>query len=129
MVVDFLSRLNVGSESMPIEDSFPDEYIFSISVHSLLYVDIANHVATGKISQHLSYNKKRRIIQQSARYSWLEGNPYHTRPNHQIRRCVREDEIFYILRSCHEKPCRGHFVDKGTGYKVFSTGNYWPTIL
>eukprot|EP00253_Pinus_taeda_P006866 PITA_06866 len=46
-----------------------------------------------------------------------------------IRRCVREDEIFDILKSCHDRPCGGHFVDRRTGHKVLQIGYYWPTIF
>lgn len=42
---------------------------------------------------------------------------------------MREDEIFYIPKYCHEGPCGGNFVDKRIGYKVLSTGYYWPTIF
>ena len=47
----------------------------------------------------------------------------------QIRRCVREDEIFDILKACHDGPCGEHFTDRRTGYKVLQTGYYWPTIF
>eukprot|EP00253_Pinus_taeda_P033683 PITA_33683 len=47
----------------------------------------------------------------------------------QIRRCIREDEIFDILKACHEGPCRGHFAEKRTSHKVLQIGYYWPTIF
>jgi hypothetical protein len=46
-----------------------------------------------------------------------------------IRRCVREDEVHEILKSCHDGPCGGHFADKRTGYKALHQGYYWPTIF
>ena len=46
-----------------------------------------------------------------------------------IRRCVREDEIFDILKACHDGPCVGHFAERRTGHKVLQTGYYWPTIF
>eukprot|EP00253_Pinus_taeda_P016168 PITA_16168 len=45
-----------------------------------------------------------------------------------IRRCVHEDEIFDILKACHDGPCGGHFACRRTGHKVLQTGYYWPTI-
>jgi hypothetical protein len=42
---------------------------------------------------------------------------------------VREDEIFDILKACHDEPCRGKFVDKRTAYKVLNSGYYWPTLF
>eukprot|EP00253_Pinus_taeda_P007255 PITA_07255 len=46
-----------------------------------------------------------------------------------IRRCAQEDEIFDILKPCHDGPCGGHFADCRTGHKVPQTGYYWPTIF
>eukprot|EP00253_Pinus_taeda_P005869 PITA_05869 len=47
----------------------------------------------------------------------------------QIRRCVRQDEIFDILKACHEQPCGGHFADRKTTHNVLHIGYYWPTIF
>ena len=46
-----------------------------------------------------------------------------------IKICVREDEIFDILKACHDGPCDEHFADRRTGHKVLQTGYYWPTIF
>lgn len=40
-----------------------------------------------------------------------------------------EDELFDVLKSFHEEPHGGHFVDKRTGYMVLSTWYYWPAIF
>ena len=129
VVADFLSRLAISDDCTATEDYFPDEYLFSISTHSPWYADITNYLALGKFPHQLSSRERRRIIQQCATYSWIEGNLYHTEPDFQIRRCVREDEVFEILKACHEEPCRGHFANKRTGHKVLSIGYYWPTIF
>eukprot|EP00253_Pinus_taeda_P027832 PITA_27832 len=47
----------------------------------------------------------------------------------QIRRCVRQDKIFDILKACHDQPCGGHFTDRRTAHTVLQTGYYWPTIF
>ena len=46
-----------------------------------------------------------------------------------IRRCVRKDDIFDILKACHDGPCGGNFADRKTGHKVLQIGYYWPTIF
>lgn len=46
-----------------------------------------------------------------------------------IRKCVREDEIFDILKVWHDGPCGEHFADRKTGHKVLQIGYYWPTIF
>eukprot|EP00253_Pinus_taeda_P010463 PITA_10463 len=36
----------------------------------------------------------------------------------EIRRCIREDEIFDILKACHDGPCGGHFAERRTAHKA-----------
>eukprot|EP00253_Pinus_taeda_P029412 PITA_29412 len=129
VVSDFLSRLTIDDICTPNEDTFPNEYLFSISIYSPWYADIANYLAAGKFPQYLSSKEKKKIIQQSATYTWIDGNLYHTGPNFHIKHCVREDEVFDILKAFHEVPCGGHFVGKWIRYKVLSTGYYWLTIF
>eukprot|EP00253_Pinus_taeda_P028690 PITA_28690 len=85
-VADFLSRMPKPVDAAAVEDQFPDEHLFVVSVQT----------------------------------PW---------GNMQIRRCVRQDEIFDILKACHEQPCGGHFADRRTANKVLHAGYYWPTIF
>ena len=77
----------------------------------------------------MSKREKRKIIQQSARYCWVNGHLFYTRLDLEIRICVREDEIFHILKACHDEPCGGHFADRRTGHKALRMGYYWPTLF
>ena len=93
------------------------------------FVDIANYLATGKLPNHLSPPEKHRIIVQSSNYSWVDNDLFRTGPDFIIRRCVREDEMTYILHACHDGPCRGHFSDKRMPYKLLHSGYYWSSIF
>eukprot|EP00253_Pinus_taeda_P033944 PITA_33944 len=55
-VVDFLSRLNHAGEDVPLNDSFPDEHLFSISIKTIWFLDMANYIATGKLPPYFSSN-------------------------------------------------------------------------
>eukprot|EP00253_Pinus_taeda_P023619 PITA_23619 len=112
VVADFLLGLTIDENFIPTEDSFLDEYLFAISTYSLLYADITNYLFAGKFPQYLSSKEKRKIIQQSATYTWIDRNLYQIGPYFQISLCVREDEVFDILKACHEEPCGGNFADK-----------------
>jgi hypothetical protein len=128
VVADFLSRLTVNDDN-PVDDSFLDEYLFAVSAHSPWYTDIANYLVAGNLLSHLSYREKRSIVHQSARYSWIGGYLFNTGADQEIRRCVREDEVYDILKACHDGPCGGHFADKRTSYKIVRMGYYWPSIF
>ena len=68
MFVDFISQLTNNDDNSPIEDSFHDEHLFAVSVHSPWYADIANYLVVGKLPSHLSKGERRRIAQHNARY-------------------------------------------------------------
>jgi hypothetical protein len=33
------------------------------------------------------------------------------------------------MKTYHDEPCGGHFVDKRTGYKALHMGYYWPILF
>ena len=107
VVADFLSRFTNSYDNMLVEYSFPNKHLFAVSAHSPWYADVANYLATGKLPAHLSKREKRKIIQQISRYCWIDGHIFDTGPDLEIRRCVREDEIFSILKVFHDEPCGG----------------------
>ncbi|KAH9329223.1 hypothetical protein KI387_001331, partial [Taxus chinensis] len=46
VVVDFLSRMENNNEEQVVDDSFPDEHLFSISTRTPWYADIANYLVS-----------------------------------------------------------------------------------
>ena len=69
LVEYFLSHIQHDDGAKPIDDTFPDEHIFVVSVQTPWFADIANYIATRKLPNHLSPHKKRRVIVQSSNYS------------------------------------------------------------
>ena len=112
LLLIFLSRFNNNDDILLVEDSFPEKHLFAVSTHSPWYTDVANYLAVGKLPGHLSKRDKRKIIQQSARYYWIDGHLFYIGPDLEIRRCVWEDEVFSIFKACHDEPCGGGFADK-----------------
>eukprot|EP00253_Pinus_taeda_P022646 PITA_22646 len=129
LVADFLSRTPKPIDAAAVEDQFPDEHLFAVAVETPWYADVANYLAVGKLPKHITPNERKQIVQRSTRFSWIGGYLFHTGADMHIRRCVREDEIFDILKGCHDGPCGGHFADRRTGHKVLQIGYYWPIIF
>jgi hypothetical protein len=65
--------LPMKEKSIPMEDTFPDEHLFSLSTNTPWFADIANYLAAGRLPQHLSPKERQRVIRQSTTYSWIEG--------------------------------------------------------
>eukprot|EP00253_Pinus_taeda_P005544 PITA_05544 len=128
-VADFLSRMPKPMDAAAVEDQFPDENLFVVAVKTPWYADVANYLVVGKLPKHLTPNERNQIVQRSARFSWIGGYLFHTGADMHIKRCVCEDEIFDILKACHDGPYGGHFTDRKTGHKVLQIGYYWPTIF
>jgi len=45
-----------------------------------------------------------------------------------MKRCIREDEIFDILKSCHDETCGDHFATKRIKFKILTTGFLLPAL-
>jgi hypothetical protein len=81
------------------------------------------------LTPSLTSKEKKKIIKQSVRYTWIDGDLFYTGYDLIIRRCVRQDDILEILKAFHDEPCGGHFADKRTTYKILNLGYYWPYIF
>jgi len=127
-VANFLSRMPKTADAAAVEDQFLDEHLFVVTVKMPWYADVANYLVVSKLPKHLMVNERKQIVQRITRFSWIEGYLFHTGADMHIRRCVKQDEVFDILKACHDGPCSGHFTDCRTGHKVLQTGYYWPTI-
>jgi hypothetical protein len=66
LVADFLSRIPKTNDSMTVEDQFPDEHLFVVTIKTPWYADVANYLAVGKLPAHLSPRERKLIIQHSA---------------------------------------------------------------
>lgn len=98
-IANFLSRINNIKNDTLVEDTFPNEYPFVVTTQTPWSADIANYLVTRKLPSHFFPREKRKIIQISARYSWITNELYKTGPDLMIKRCVREDEIPEILKA------------------------------
>ena len=61
-IVDFLSRIQNTKEDSPVEDKFPDEYLFAVTTKAPWYADIANYLVTGKLPPHLFPSERRKLF-------------------------------------------------------------------
>jgi len=78
---------------------FTDEKLFAISTNSSWFEDIASYLTTRKFPPHFSPKERRRIVKMSDLYSWIKGDLFYIGPDMIIHRCVREDDMFNILKS------------------------------
>ena len=46
LVENFLSHIQHDNDIKPIDDTFPDEHLFTVSIQTPWFADIANYLAT-----------------------------------------------------------------------------------
>ena len=69
LVPNFLSLIQHEDGTEPVDDTFPNEHVFVVSIQTSWFVDISKYLATKKLPNHLSPTEKRHIIVQSSNYS------------------------------------------------------------
>ena len=129
MVADCLSCIHHEDGTKLVDDTFPDEHLFVVSIQTPWFTNIVNYLATGKLPNHFSPHEKHHIIVHISNYSWVDNDLFRTGLDIIIRRCVREYGMVDILHGCHDGPCGGNFSDKRMTYKLLHSGYYWPRIF
>lgn len=111
-----------------VGDQLPDEHLFSISVLSPRFADIANYLVSAQFPPNFPSKEKSKIFRKSTPFTWIRGNIFKLGPYQILRRCVMEEEVSSILLTCHDGPCGYHFPTKRTTFKVLQACYYWPTL-
>ena len=105
VVAIFLSILTLpASDEEMVDDQLLDEHLFSISVLSPWFSNIANYMVVVRFPPNLSSKEKRKIVRKSFPFTWIGGNHFRLGLDQILRRCVREEEVFDILSACHDRP-------------------------
>jgi hypothetical protein len=72
VVVYFLSRVPGDQEDEPMDDSFPDEHLFVVSVITPWFANIANYLVSGRLPQHFSYREHCALVRKSGPFTWIK---------------------------------------------------------
>ncbi|PIN01467.1 DNA-directed DNA polymerase [Handroanthus impetiginosus] len=118
LVANYLSRLISREDPSPLQDSFPDEHLFSVQKTSPWYTDIVNYLVTKTLPKDLSKAQRDKIKSNAKYYVWDDPYLWKHCSDQIIRRCVSESEIPLILSFCHSYACGGHFGPKRTARKI-----------
>lgn len=110
-----------------MEDAFPDEHLFSISIQSPWFLDIANYLVIGRCP-YFSSKYQKRLIRESSKFEWINGFLFKKCPNHVMRRYVQEIDVYDILKACHDEPGVGNYSTVRTLHKILGVGYFWPTM-
>jgi len=119
-----------GATEIPIDDSFPDDYLYAIEIATTpWYADLVNYLACSVIPSEFSYQKKKKFICDAKHCQWEDPILYKHCADQIVRRCIPEEEIGSILHHRHTREVSGHFGPARTVTKVLQYGFYWPTLF
>ncbi|KAH9750378.1 hypothetical protein KPL71_013853 [Citrus sinensis] len=130
VVADHLSCLDLKfiPESLPLNESFPDEQLMSVNVVPW-FADIVNYLAIGQIPEHWTKQDRTKFLSKVKDFFWDDPYLFKYCADQIIRRCVPDNEIQSVISFCHEQACGGHFSAKKTATKILQCGFYWPTLF
>lgn len=112
-----------------MQDTFPDEHLFSCEIKLPWYTDIVNYLACKVLPQDLNSHQRKKFLHDVKFYLWDEPLLFRRYLDQIIQRCVPENEVRDILYHCHSSPYGGHFGATRTTTKVLQSGFFWPTIF
>nr|GEW68785.1 reverse transcriptase domain-containing protein [Tanacetum cinerariifolium] len=116
-------------ENKDLNENFPLETLGKISSESTSwFADFANFHARNFIVKGMSSQQKKKFFKDVKHYFWDDPYLFWICVDQVIRRSVRGQEAYYILKACHEGPIGGHHGANFTAKKVFDAGFFWPTI-
>ena len=130
VVADHLSRLTNESsiETTPINDSFPDEFLFFINKMPW-YANIVNYLATGEMPCDWSSQDRMKFLTEVRSFYWADPYLFKYCFDQIFRRCVPDDEVSRVIQFCHFEACGGHFSSKKIAAKILQCRFYWPTLF
>ncbi|CAN6566272.1 unnamed protein product [Malus baccata var. baccata] len=133
IVADHLSRLGNAStdeaDSLPLQESFPDEQLLAVTHQVPWYADIANYLASGEIPLEFSYQQRKKFLSTVKHYFWDEPYLFKHCQDQIICRCVPLEEQESILKFAHHYVCGGHFGPRRIAAKILQTGFFWPSLF
>ena len=103
---------------LSMEEIFPNEYFFVVTVKKPCHVDVTHYLEIQKFIAHLLSRENKLIIKCSARFSSIDYYLFHTGSDLQIRSYIKEDKIYDILKAFHDEPYSAKFANQRTGHKV-----------
>ncbi|CAN6581475.1 unnamed protein product [Malus baccata var. baccata] len=130
VVVDHLSRLVNAStdeaDSLPLQESFPDEQLLTVTHQVPWYADIANYLASGEIPSEFNYQQRKKFLSTVKHYFWDEPYIFKHCQDQIIRWCVPLEEQESNFKFAHHYACGGHFGPRRTAAKILQSDFMGP---
>ena len=111
LIVDYLSRLELGEPPEGIPDDLLDADLFLIQVTKSndWYEQMLNYLAEGIFPEGMTKDHMRKLVLRSVTYSVIGGYLYKRGVDHVIKRCIPDSQQAVVLTEAHAGSFGGHF--------------------
>ena len=95
MIADHLSRIEKLTEEegdIEIEEKFPNEQLFQVTIQVPWYADILNYLTRAIMPPEWNYQQKRKLRTYARFYIWHDPSLFRRGEDQIIKRCVPEAE-------------------------------------
>ena len=98
VVANHLSRLTSEfcTDITPINDSFPDEFLFSIFLMPW-YANIVNFLVTGKMPLQWNTQEKKNFLVEVKKFYWEDPYLFKYCPDQNFRGCIPDIEVSSVI--------------------------------
>ncbi|XP_072071636.1 uncharacterized protein [Arachis hypogaea] len=69
------------------------------------------------------------IRREAAKYAIIQGQLFKKGLSQPLLKCLRPDQMEYVLREVHEDCCGHHIGGKALARKLIRAGYYWPSMM
>jgi hypothetical protein len=130
VVADHLSRIVAEQEtdSLPIQDTFPDESILNITTLPW-YANLVNYLVSKQVPPEWGPKRTEKLISDAKKYLWEDPFLFREGEDGIWRRCIPHTEHQSVLTHCHNFDSGGHHAGKKTALKVLQSGLFWPSLF
>ncbi|CAM6094033.1 unnamed protein product [Calypogeia fissa] len=116
---DFFSRIDGDTDTSDVDDTFPDEDVFSIRVGAeMWYSKIIKFLTTARLPLEMNAEKGAVFLRKTTPYLLIKGILHKQGADGCVRRCLEKEEITKVMEALHEGDVGGHYGQDITGRKI-----------
>jgi hypothetical protein len=93
------------------------------------FANIVNFLATRDLLVHWSTQDRRKFLNEVKNFYWNDPYLFKYCPDQIFWRCIPDNEVSSVIKSCYSEACGGHFSSKKITVKILQCGFYWLTMF
>ena len=72
--------------------------------------------------------ESKQLVRKATRFALIEGHLFRKGISTPLLKCIRPEEVWYVLAEIHERSCGHHVGAKSLARKALRVSYFWPTM-